>query len=221
MIDAVGALFGSTARPFALEAIAFHPVTAAERPDRPLYRAPARFAPGLRVSLLSQAEAEAAGGGGGTRAPIATRFARTRWMQAMARDVAELLESGATIGDRPLRPSDVAILARRKAELDAARRALEAIGIPCVSRGEGNVFESREAWELASMLDAWLHPGDPRRLRAALSTGGTASMRMRCARRRTTRRRSSRSPSASPSTAGSGRSRGSVAPLRRGARAKA
>ncbi|MEZ4331900.1 MAG: exodeoxyribonuclease V subunit beta [Myxococcota bacterium] len=171
LVEAVNALFAASARPFDLPEIAFQAVTAAVRADRPAYHAPERFAPGLRVSFLEQKAVEAVGGNEDSRSPIPLRFGRTRWMQSLARDVAELLESGTTIGGRPIAPSDVAILARRKSELDAARRALEAIGIPCVSRGEGNVFESREAWELASLLAAWLHPGDSRRLRAALSTG--------------------------------------------------
>src|SRR5690606_37748991 len=141
MVDAVNTLFAATSRPFELPEIGFQPVTAAVRPDRPAYHAPARFAPGLRVSLLEQEAVEAVGGNDDSRASIPLRFARTRWMKSLARDVAELLESGATIGDRPLAPSDIAILARRKSELDAVRRALEAIGIPCVSRGDGNVFE--------------------------------------------------------------------------------
>ena len=106
-----------------------------------------------------------------SKGSIALRFARTGWMRAVARDIAELLESGAKIGDRRVVPSDIAVIARRRIELDAVRRALDALGIPSVSRGDGNVFESREAWELSSILAAWLHPGDFRRLRAALSSG--------------------------------------------------
>ena len=196
LIAAVNALFAATEDPFALEEIGFTPVAPAVDPDRPALVAPERFRAGLRVSLLTR-EAVARVGGEEGIAPgaaaevepddesddesesgsasgadsIPVRFARTRWMQAMARDVAELLESGATLGEGPIAPSHVAVLARTRRELDAARRALEALGIACVSRGEGNVFESTEAWELASVLAAWLHPGDPGRLRAALSTG--------------------------------------------------
>jgi len=170
MVEAVNALFGASARPFAQDAIGFQPVSCAARPDRPSYRAEERFAAGLRVLLLSRDGADEVGDVGGSGS-LPLRFARTRWMNAMARDVAELLESGAEIGERRIAPSDVAILARRKSELEAARRALEALGIPCVSRGEGDVFDSREAWELASLIAAWLRPGHPGRLRAALSTG--------------------------------------------------
>lgn len=171
VIAAVNALFGGTRDPFAQPAIEFHPVTPTDR-ERPRYDAPERYRAGLRVSFLSRAAArDVSPDDGEDKGAIALRFARTRWMQAVARDVAELLESGATIDGRPISPSDIAILARRKLELDGVRRALEGLGIPCVSRGEGNVFASREAWELSSVLAAWLHPGDLGRLRAALSSG--------------------------------------------------
>ncbi|MEZ4278372.1 MAG: UvrD-helicase domain-containing protein, partial [Myxococcota bacterium] len=171
VVAAVNAVFGAASDPFAEPAIAFHPVAAADR-ERPQWTADERYRAGLRVSLLASEDAEqAAPGEAEAKGSIALRFARTGWMQAVARDVAELLESGAMIGDRALAPSDIAILARRRSELDAVRRALDAVGIPSVSRGDGNVFESREAWELSSVLAAWLHPGDFRRLRAALSSG--------------------------------------------------
>lgn len=179
MIDAVNAVFSNSRAPFAIAEIAFARAEAVQRDDRAAYRADARFAPGLRVVLraaeakgasetveATEAEQDESGGD-----ETALRFGRTRFTDAVARDVAELLESKSTIGGRRIAPSDIAILARRKRELESARRALEAIGIPCVSRCEGDVFDSREAWELASVLSAWLHPGDGRRLRAALSTG--------------------------------------------------
>ena len=172
VIDAVNALFGAMRDAFAPEAIEFRPVTPAVGAERSRFDAPGRFQAGLRVSFLSRKAAAAVSPEAGDElGAITLRFARTRWMQALARDVAELLESGATIGGRRIAPCDIAVLARRKSELDAVRRGLEALGIPCVSRGEGNVFESREAWELSSVLAAWIHPGDFARLRAALSSG--------------------------------------------------
>jgi exodeoxyribonuclease V beta subunit len=62
------------------------------------------------------------------------------------------------------------VLCRKKKELVRAREALTALGIPCVDRGDQDVFESREAWELACVLRAMLRSGDPASLRAALAT---------------------------------------------------
>lgn len=166
VIEAVNRLFGSIARPFAVDAIDYRRVSAVppELDRRPIHvHGAGRSTSGLRVLTLR--------GGGAEGEVLPVRFGRTAGMQAIAYDIVRLLDSGATIGGRRVAPSDVAILARRKRELDAARRALEAVGIPCVSRGEGNVFDAREAWELATVVSAWLAPGDPTRLRTALSSG--------------------------------------------------
>ncbi|MBK7952474.1 MAG: UvrD-helicase domain-containing protein [Deltaproteobacteria bacterium] len=189
VLDAVNALFTTTERPFAVDAIGYRPVEPAPPELRKPLVAADRFRIGLRVlfcraealGAMQRADAEAedepdeeseAGSAGKAGEPeLPVRFGRTAGMRAMARDVAELLESGATIDGNPISPAHVAILARRKVELEAARRALETLGIPCVSRGEGNVFDEREAWELATVLEAWLAPGDPTRLRTALSSG--------------------------------------------------
>ncbi len=96
VVGAVNALFGATRDPFALDEIEFRPVTAAAATaEREPFDAPARFRAGLRVSFLSRGAAgDASPEAGDGEGAIALRFARTRWMQALARDVAELLESG-------------------------------------------------------------------------------------------------------------------------------
>jgi exodeoxyribonuclease V beta subunit len=162
LIAALNALFGRPRQAFGLDSIEFNPV--APRPDAE--RALSirdRSGSGLRVLMADRNDAD--------KKELPLRFGRTDLMRAFANDVANLLEAGVMIGERPLRPSDIAVLCRRKSELTRARRALEAIGIPCVDRGDSDVFESREAWELASVLRAMLRSGDPALLRGALSTG--------------------------------------------------
>ncbi len=171
VIAAVNSLFGQPAQPFGLDAIEFNPVSA--RPDAPASLSiPDRSLAGLRVLMADRAlAAEADVVSESVEKGFPLRFGRTTFMQAFARDVADLLDSGGEIDGRPIRPSDIAILCRRKVELAQARRALEALGIPCVDRGDSDVFDSREAWELLSVVRAWLRSSDPALLRAALSTG--------------------------------------------------
>lgn len=177
LIAAVNALFSGPPDAFRLEGIDFAPV----RP-RPGLEAggasAARASGGLHVLLVDRAEAAAAAppdaGEIDPEKPLPLRFGRTTLMEAIARDVADRLDAGAAGLDasgEPLAPSDFAILCRRKAELQRMRRALEEQGIPCVDRGEENVFETREAWELVSVLRAMMRSGDPATLRGALSTG--------------------------------------------------
>ena len=173
LIRVVNALFGTPEQAFGFDEIGFHPVAPRPKAVSEL-RTRERSGAGLRVLLADRAgiaTGESLEKGKGKTAELPLRFGRTELMQAFARDVAELLDSDARIGDRPVAPSDVAVLCRTRRELARARRALETLGIPCVDRGETDVFESREAWELLCVLRAMLRSGNPDRLRAALATG--------------------------------------------------
>lgn len=169
LIAAVNALFGRSKNALGLDRIEFHPMVA--RPDAEAqFAVPNRSGAGLRVLL---ADRRVAGEllGAPVEKELPLRFGRTDLMDAMARDIADLLDAGAQIGRNPLNPSHIAVLCRRKGELARARRALEALGIPCVDRGDSDVFDSREAWEFVSVLRAMLRSGNPALLRGALSTG--------------------------------------------------
>jgi exodeoxyribonuclease V beta subunit len=171
LIAAVNALFSQPERPFGLESIEFNEVR--PRPDAvKSMTIPNRSVAGLRVLMAHREDAIAMGlADESAKKGLPLRFGRTTMMQSVARDVADLLDAGGEIDGRPIRPSDIAVLCRRKIELAQSRRALESLGIPCVDRGDSDVFDSREAWELLSVLRAWLRPGDPTLVRAALSTG--------------------------------------------------
>jgi exodeoxyribonuclease V beta subunit len=169
LIAAVNSLFGRPEKAFDLAAIEFNPVSAREHDD-PVLSVPSRSEVGFRVLMADRrAAGEFLGETVANELPL--RVGRTDIMRAFARDVADLLDAGAEIDGRPIGPSDIAVLCRRNSELARARRALEALGIPCVDRGDADVFESREAWELASIMRAMLRSGDPGILRGALSTG--------------------------------------------------
>jgi exodeoxyribonuclease V beta subunit len=170
LIAGINTLFNQPKEPFGLAGIEFNAV--ASRPGlTETLNVPNRSTAGLRVVMANRSEASQAGV---VEEPVEKgfpqRFGRTTLMRVLANDVADLLDSGGTIDGRPIEPSDIAILCRRKVELAGARRALEALGIPCVDRGDSDVFDSREAWELLSVLRAWMRSSDPRLLRGALST---------------------------------------------------
>lgn len=171
LIAAVNGLFGRPDDPFRLEGIEFAPV--ASRPDfEPAFEAGAGAYGALRVLMLERDSIEPGTGESiDVDSLLEARFGRTVGVRATANDLARRLESGAKVDGEPLAPSDVAILCRKKSEIRLMREALESLGIPCVDRGEADVFESREAWELSSVLQAMIHPTDPARLRGALSTG--------------------------------------------------
>jgi exodeoxyribonuclease V beta subunit len=174
LIAAVNTLFSQPKEPFGLAAIEFNEV--ASRPGLvETFKVSNRSSAGLRVLMADRKEAMEAGVvEESVEKGFPQRFGRTTLMRVLASDVADLLDSGGTIDGRPIEPSDIAILCRRKIELAAARRALEGLGIPCVDRGDSDVFDSREAWEMLSVLRAWLRSSDPGLLRGALSTAAHA-----------------------------------------------
>ncbi|MCR9094094.1 MAG: exodeoxyribonuclease V subunit beta [bacterium] len=171
LIEAVNALFGRPKDPFRVGKIEFSPVGA--RPDfTPSFDAGRGVGGALRILMLERESIEQATGQSiDVASLLEARFGRTLGVRAVANDLARRLDSGAQVKGEPLAPSDVAILCRKKSEIRLMREALESSGIPCVDRGEADVFESREAWEMSSVLQAMLHPTDPARLRGACSTG--------------------------------------------------
>jgi len=171
LIASVNAIFGARDRAFQIDEIGFDPVEA--RPGFEASFVPgSRSGAGLRVLWAERNfVAEATGEALKPNKPMPIRYGRTLLMRSVARDIADLLESDATLKGERIAPSDIAILCRRKSELQQARRALEALGIPCVDRGDADVFESREAWEFACVLRAMIRSTDPATLRGALSSG--------------------------------------------------
>ncbi|MCB9666181.1 MAG: exodeoxyribonuclease V subunit beta [Alphaproteobacteria bacterium] len=157
LVEAVGLLFSRPRRPFGEARIPFVPVGARH--------------PGPRLRI-----------GGAAPAPLRFRFHPGKGRggprvgelpDAVADDVAALLSAPTSLpeeGGRPLGPGDVAVLVSSHWEASQTYDALQARGVPCVRYGNVRVFGTEEAGEVAALIEALLHPGDPRRVRAALVT---------------------------------------------------
>jgi exodeoxyribonuclease V beta subunit len=70
-----------------------------------------------------------------------------------------------------LQEKDIAVLVRKNAQAPALKQALAAVGVGAVVYGEGNVYQTDEAGELAVVLAAAAEPGRERAVRAALAGG--------------------------------------------------
>jgi exodeoxyribonuclease V beta subunit len=94
----------------------------------------------------------------------------------VAREIVELLESGAEIHDedldsfRPVEPRDIAVLTRTNKQAAAVQEALVEAGVHAVTTGGGNVLNSDEAKLVQRFLDAVLRPNSEREVKSALST---------------------------------------------------
>ncbi|GMV29774.1 MAG: hypothetical protein AMXMBFR59_18990 [Rhodanobacteraceae bacterium] len=102
--------------------------------------------------------------------PLGVERRRERALQACARQIAALLQSGAQIGGHSLQPGDIAVLLPKNQQIERLRELLLARGVPCVGAGKRSVFETELARELLLVLHAIEHAGDDAALRAALAT---------------------------------------------------
>ena len=87
-----------------------------------------------------------------------------------AQDIAALLSSDATVEDRPVRPSDVAVLVRNRWQARDVCEALGELEVPAVIAGAGSVFDTEAAREWLRLLEALERPGSSQRAHAAALT---------------------------------------------------
>ena len=164
LVRAVNALFG-VRQPFGLPEVAFSPVapagvTAALRID-----GETEDAKPLQFRLLPKgADGKVLAKGG--VAPRAARLA--------ALEIANLLQAArcgrATIGERPVAGSDIAVLVRKTAQGRQMAEALRQRGVRSVEIGEDDVFATREAQQLERLLWAVAKPHSAARARGALAS---------------------------------------------------
>ena len=91
-------------------------------------------------------------------------------LDACANHVAQLLAGDWRIGDKLLRPGDIAVLLPTNDHVASLRDRLRERQVPCVGAGRSSVFATPLARELQIVLYAIDQPGDEGTLRAALAT---------------------------------------------------
>ncbi|CAN5614496.1 hypothetical protein BH23PSE2_BH23PSE2_05770 [soil metagenome] len=166
LLAAVETLFTQHDRPFGDREIDFQRVHAARADDESALQIDGRPAPALTVHWLPSP-----GTGKARRrkdddveSAIATTVA----------EIARLLASGTVRSPDgapvPLHAGAIAVLVRSNKQVVAVRGALAEVGIAAATQTEDSVFASIAAEELARLLEAFAHPADPARIRAALAT---------------------------------------------------
>ncbi|CAA9379209.1 MAG: Exodeoxyribonuclease V beta chain [uncultured Nocardioides sp.] len=140
--------------------IVVHPVVAHEQQSR-LVGAGAPF----RIRVVRRNEL---GTGPRSKPPVA--LWRGHVITDTAHDIKRLIQSGARFAGRPLVPGDIAVLAARRSDLEAAQVALAAVGVPSVVNAGGSVFHTPAAGEWLVLLEALEQPHRSDRVRAAALT---------------------------------------------------
>jgi exodeoxyribonuclease V beta subunit len=167
LIDALNALFSANPQAFMLPGLAYQPVAAGAKPRQPLHdTTPAGAdAAALQLWLLPP---------GDDGLPPLKSAARDAVARATAAEIARLVAAGRrgaiTLGGRPLRAGDIAVLVRRHAQGAEVRQALSALNVGCVELSQASIYLSPDAEELERVLSAVLEPARERLLKAALAT---------------------------------------------------
>jgi exodeoxyribonuclease V beta subunit len=165
LIDSLNRLFSSNRALFMFDGLDYRAAQVGEKPRKPLNDA-SGAAEALQVWMLP--------GSAGQGERISVAEGRQLSADACAAEVGRLLHASAagqtTIGERPLRASDIAILVKSHADAARMRRALENVGIACVERSQQSVFRTRDAEEIERVLAAALEPTREALVRAALAT---------------------------------------------------
>jgi exodeoxyribonuclease V beta subunit len=170
VLNAVNALFEQRAvNAFVYgETIPYLAMRAADKPHRHLERSGERQA-ALQLWLLP----EARNAKGGAK-PLSKEEAAGLSHAAVAQEIARLVVEGRAettrLGERTLRPRDIAVLVRTSYEAADLRQVLAAHGVNAVSVGRDGVFTSPEAAALEVLLAAVLAPHEREPARLALTS---------------------------------------------------
>jgi exodeoxyribonuclease V beta subunit len=162
MVNACNHFFQASSAPFIYSKdISFHPVKAIEKKE---------------VFTCNQQEIPALNLWYDNSEPVINKASYESTMaNSTANCINKLLtsanEGNALIGDRPVKPSDIAILVRTGSEAKAVRQELSKQNIASVyMSNKDSVFSAQEATDLQYILTAILNPESERHIRAALAS---------------------------------------------------
>ncbi len=159
LVAAVNRLFERHPQPFAHPHIAFDPVVAGGLADRAPLHDPRSGAPFHLWLLGDEADAKA----------LSQETAAEQARAAILAEIERLLhDPEVRLGDRRLRPRDIAVLVPTNHHALTFQEALRARGIPSVVQAAESVFTSAEVGVVADLLAALDAPSNPGRLRRVL-----------------------------------------------------
>jgi len=158
MVEAVNHIFKRSSDPFLLENIQFQKASAAGARDLAPLRIDGKIGPALDIWAWSDPD------------PILLGEANRVAPRVTAAEIARLLAAKATIGERPVVPSDIAVLIAANFQAAPVQAALGEFGIASRLVTDVTVFATREATELHIVLTAIMDPSREVPLRTALAT---------------------------------------------------
>jgi len=169
MVSAVNSIFSHREESAFIygDSIPFIPARAADKDHRPLLRNGTGQAP-LTLWLLPMDQDEKA-----REIRNSKEKAGILCHDAVANEIARLIRQGrerkCLLGKDPVAPGDIAVLVRTSYEAQDLRQVLASRGVNAVCVERGSVFETAEAEELNTLLQAVIDPGNRQWVRRALA----------------------------------------------------
>ena len=160
LVDAVNNLFQQKAQAFLLEELVFHPVQAAQTPEKgELHFDNQAIAPMMLWQLMDEDK------------HWSKNKAEPQVRIAVCNEIIELLNNNYTLHpeNRRLQPKDLAILVYTNEQAQEYQNTLRDVGVPSVLKSTRSVFASHEAKELYRLLNAVANPNDLNLLKQALT----------------------------------------------------
>lgn len=168
LVKSVNSVFKGPENPFIFKDIEFEPVDPStgsfeeltidsdKTPPLNFYMMPPELVNGNPKDCLGKGEAQ----------EIAASLA--------AAEISRLLDAGvkgkALIGEKPVYPSDIAVLVRTHRQAAVVKDELASLAIPSVIYGGSSVFRTSRAEEVLAVMKAVLNPKNPAVLKRALTT---------------------------------------------------
>ena len=153
LVDAVNQLFLATPNPFLQAGIHFEAVSASGRADQ---EAIGDGGKAMHWWLIPQSK-----NGAGSVSDFVLR--------RMVQEISNLLGNETLLGDRPLQPSDFAVLVRTNSQALEVLHLLRASGLPALVTDSGDIFKTHEMEDLIHFIRAVAAPQKPGRLQTAMA----------------------------------------------------
>jgi exodeoxyribonuclease V beta subunit len=161
LLAAINGLFVQAKDPFVIPEIRYHDVKVPPKPIVDHLTSTGDVVPAMSFRLVNSPEGQG---------KLSQDRLSDLVSQDVSGDIAALHAAGASLGDRPLRYSDMAVLVRKNTQAEKIQTVLRTWGIRSVVQSEQSVFASPEAGELQQFLQGVIDPRRDTLLKAALAT---------------------------------------------------
>lgn len=160
LVTAVNSVFGAAPNAFVFERIAFHNATPQSQADKTPLTFDGNSEPPFQFWFWRRQNNK----------EISKGVAEEILPRVVAAEIARLLNGPTKIGERRLKPEDIAVLVLENKQAAKMQAALSTCNIPSTLHTSASLFESQEAVEFQRVLAGIALPGDERLVRAALAT---------------------------------------------------